>query len=360
MKKNMIICMSILATIGSLAIAQVVPFKGDIQTISVPPNEDLLSAMNKQATRLLDNPDIYNVWVGYSLRVREAFRNSYKGEFGSGRNHNVIMINDIVIKKGSDGIERVGSEVKAVLFHFTKIRGQVFLDRISFLDIDNSYRFTTPLLWIENVSSAQSLAAVTKILNSADRKHLYDDASFVLAIHEGNEPLKVMQDIILSDNKNLDLREKVLYWFGLALAPSEQNLLFALEGRLDHPDLREKLAFIYSRLNTEEANKRLISMARNDRDHDVREKAIFWMGQKANDRLAAELGDIIDTDPNTDMKKQAVFSLSRMETRESRNTLMKVARSSRNPEVRKAALFWLSRDDDKQVIDFLEEILTKK
>lgn len=359
MKKIVIACLSILVSLASLAIAQEAPFKGDVRPISISPGEDLLSAMSKQATSLLNNPDIKYVWVGYPLRVREAFRNSYKREFGSGRYHNVTIINDIVIEWDNEGIERVGSDVKAVLFHFTKTGGQVLQDRISFLNMDNSYRFVTPLLWIGNVSSDRSLAAVTRILNSAGQKHLHDDAAFVLAMHEGREPLRTMQGIILSD-KSVDLREDVLFWFGLALAPSEQNLLFALEGRLDHPDLREKLAFIYSRLDTEETLKKLISMARNDRDHDVREKAIFWMGQKANARLAAELGDIIDNDPDTDIKKRAVFALSRMETPESRNALMRLARSSRNPEVRKAAIFWLSRDDDEQVVDFLEEILIKQ
>jgi len=104
----------------------------------------------------------------------------------------------------------------------------------------------------------------------------------------------------------------------------------------------------------------LVALARDDQRANVRNQALFWLGQRAGQEAVATITNAINNDPETEVKKRAVFALSRMPKDEGVPLLINVARTNRNPEVRKQAMFWLGQSRDPRAVSFFEEILKAK
>lgn len=98
-------------------------------------------------------------------------------------------------------------------------------------------------------------------------------------------------------------------------------------------------------------------LARTHSSTSVRGDAIFWMAQRAGEKVGAAITERIDNDPDTEVKKRAVFALSQLPKDEGVPLLIKIARSHANLAVRKQAIFWLGQSKDPRAIDFFAEIL---
>jgi len=104
----------------------------------------------------------------------------------------------------------------------------------------------------------------------------------------------------------------------------------------------------------------LVALARDNQRSSVRSQALFWLGQRAGQEAAATITNAIANDPDTEVKRRAVFALSQLPKDQGIPLLINVARSNRNTEVRKQAMFWLGQSNDPRAVTFFEEILKTK
>lgn len=107
------------------------------------------------------------------------------------------------------------------------------------------------------------------------------------------------------------------------------------------------------------ALKTLIVLAREDQ-RAVKNQALFWLAQRAGQEAVATISTALDNDPDTEVKKRAVFALSQLPRDEGIPLLIQVARTNKNAEVRKQAMFWLGQSRDARAVSFFEEILKAK
>jgi hypothetical protein len=347
----------VLAVNATPARAQELPFSGDVTVVADDTSKPLLAVLENRAAERLSASGESRLYVGYRVETRESLRKAEWSRHDGGC-RSVTIIDGVRISHNDEGIKRVGSEYKAVLYKYGKSGTGAKLERLSILDMYDEYRFTVPLLWLQSVEAGRSLVALGELSAGGLGENISEDALPAVALHKGEEPKRILKGIVFG-NRSLDLREDALFWFGFTLDPGDISGLKEMETSLDHPDLREKLTFVYYLQKSEPAIERMIHMARNDKSRDVREQAIFWLGQLAGAKIADELEDIVENDPEIEIKKQAVFALSQMDTPDSIDRLMKIARTNESPTVRKQALFWLSQSSDERAVELLEEILLK-
>jgi HEAT repeat protein len=226
----------------------------------------------------------------------------------------------------------------------------------------------TSLRWIENVSSAASLALLDSLVrknvkgleweDSYSRK-IADEAMLAISMHADPQANKLLENYIMSEGPR-KLREQALFWAGMERGRSGFELVrnFARSGQGDSK-LREHATFVLSQSREEEALTELINMAKKDADTHVRGQAIFWLGQKAGKKAADAIGESLNEDPDEYVKKKAVFALSQMPREEGVPRLIQVAKTNKNPKLRKEAMFWLGQTGDPRALAFFEEVLTK-
>lgn len=101
----------------------------------------------------------------------------------------------------------------------------------------------------------------------------------------------------------------------------------------------------------------IVAIARDDRRSFVRSQALFWLAQRAGEQAVGAIRSAVDDDPETEVKRKAVFALSRLPNDQGVPLLIDIARHHRNREVRRRAMFWLGQSKDPRAVSFFEEIL---
>ena len=349
------IALSATLLLSAAAAAQDVPFRGEVTTVADDASTPLLDLMRSRASEFLLRSGEDCVWIGYHVTARERLRDS-RFHGGCDSHGNEVTVTDgVTVRRGADeGIEPEGSERKAVLYLY---RSDASLRRVRLLELDERYRFTIQLLWLQDVPPERSLDALEELLNGAGvSDDLRESALTAIAVHQGSRPGRILEGIVRS-GRDVDLREQALFWFGFTIDPEDIGPLRRLEGDLRPSGLREHLTFVYYLQKSDAATERLIDMARGDADREVREQAIFWLGQLASARAAEELGRLVEDDPDAEIRAQAVFALSQLESPRGLELLMRVAGTSPNPDVRRAAIFWIGQSGDPRAVDFLEQLL---
>lgn len=104
----------------------------------------------------------------------------------------------------------------------------------------------------------------------------------------------------------------------------------------------------------------LVSLARDDRRTSIRSHALFWLSQRAGRQAVSAINNAVENDPEIEVKKRAVFALSQLPPDEGVPLLIQLARSHGNVEVRRQAMFWLGQSKDPRAISFFEEVLKAK
>ena len=107
------------------------------------------------------------------------------------------------------------------------------------------------------------------------------------------------------------------------------------------------------------AVKTLVTLARDDPRPATRNQALFWLAQRAGQEAVATITAAIQDDPDTQVKRRAVFALSQLPKDEGIPLLIQTARTNKNPDVRKQAMFWLGQSKDTRAVQFFEELLLK-
>jgi hypothetical protein len=162
---------------------------------------------------------------------------------------------------------------------------------------------------------------------------------------------------VLDLDQNYEIRDRPVYWAGLAAADESVDLLSRLVGE---PGTRNTSTFmmLIGLHPTERATDKLIDIARGSLPTDVKKEALFWLGQEVNQRAGEALPEVVMAEtPEVEVQKQAVFAISRRDDDESIPLLIEVAEDHPNLAVRKQAIFWLGRKEDPRVISLFERLL---
>jgi hypothetical protein len=336
--------------------AQDADFSGDVHRISMDKSADLLSSMQQAVEDHIGKYGGDRVWIGYNILVRAKFRSSHFHD-GVGSRHSV-SINGVSFGFEGDGISLEESDYKALLFLLRNIDGELELSDIRILNPERQYRFSKPLLWIDDIEVSKSVDMLEMMLFDRKFHRFQDDICSALVLHEGEKPLQILRRFILSSGDE-DAREDALTLYGLALLPERFSEIKQLGSQLHEEELREELIFLYYLADNAEANNLLLRMAREE-DEDISEEAVFWLGMLARKKIAAAMGIDPDQAEADDENNHELFLLYQMDSPRSREMLLRVAKSGKTYQMRKAALFWLCQDPADEVIDYLETLLAAR
>lgn len=215
-----------------------------------------------------------------------------------------------------------------------------------------------PVLWIENVRPADSVAYLESLVSpkSERRDRVTDGAISAIALH-GDSAADASLGRLLAPGQPDHVRRAVPFWLGNTRGRRGLEVLQRVVKEDTSTEVRKKAVFGISQSSEASAIDTLIDAARSNDQTAVRGEAIFWLGQKAGRKAAAAITERIEQDPDTDVKKRAVFALSQLPKDEGVPLLITVARTHSNAAVRKQAMFWLGQSKDSRAIDFFAEIL---
>jgi hypothetical protein len=221
-----------------------------------------------------------------------------------------------------------------------------------------------PLVWLENISPADSVSWLTSIvLSSPDAGDRHDRAGktalAAIALHDVPAADRALESFVAPSRPEW-LRADTAFWLGSARGDAGARLLARMIAGDPSERVRDKVTFGLSVSKVPSALATLLNTARTDASRKVRGQALFWLAQRAGREALATISGAIDNDPDTEVKKKAVFALSQMPKDEGVPRLIEVARTHRNPEVRKQAMFWLGQSNDPRAVQFFEDILLKK
>jgi hypothetical protein len=221
-----------------------------------------------------------------------------------------------------------------------------------------------PVVWLDGVSPAESVAHLEKLFAEAgDHEHDSDRPSrervlMAIALHD-DPAADAALERFASPSQPVTVRKKAAFWLGDARGRRGLVVLRKMASADPDEEVRKSVTFALSVSPVEEAVDTLIGMARSDASSRVRGQALFWLAHKAGRRAADAITDAIRDDPETEVKRRAVFALSQLPADQSVTELIRVARTNRNPEVRKQAFFWLGQSHDPRALAFFEEVLTR-
>jgi hypothetical protein len=276
----------------------------------------------------------------------------------------------------SDGDDAAAWRGADEFFIFVRVRsGEV--DRVrSFSDDCRIEAGSTPVIWLEDVAAADSVAWLEALARretkspGASRRHDEDEdddgdserlgapAVAAIALTAGAEATAALDRMIAPGEPRI-LRKKAAFWLAAARGGAGCRRLAAAVPTDSDDGFRKSGTFALSLCKDDQATEALLRMAKKDSSSKVRSQALFWLAQHAGRKVSEALDQAIRDDPDTEVKKQAVFAFSQMPDGEGIPELIRVARTNRNPEVRERAVFWLGQSNDPRALDFIEEVLTK-
>ena len=360
MKKLIVLSVALLS-LALLAFAtatiQDMRYTGNVTTVEDSSSEPLDRLMNSQANQAFSRGES-SVWVGYRLKVRPSMRYSYiNSDFAEGH-HNIHISSHSRNDKDRYGVERVGSELKNLLFLYKKGSGRNPV-RISMIDSDSKLKFNKPLIWINGVSTQRSLTAMMSMAaKPANEKLLRHGLMALVAAHPGDEPQKYFLNKVRS-NSSVKVRKNGIFWYGYTLDGDDLGELPRLERELKETDLRKQIAFVYHNIESKAAFDRLMRMAENETDREVKESAIFWIGQSDDFNPVPALKRIYAKATTFEIRKKIVFSASQVENEESLAFLKTVALTDKSNEMRAQAIFWIGQTEEEEALPILREMYAK-
>ena len=149
------------------------------------------------------------------------------------------------------------------------------------------------IFWLgqqRSAENAQYLRALYARLESGDLK---ENVLFSLSQMGGADNYRWLMDIALSQNEDIEIRKKALFWAGQGRSVDIADLVRLYDSMKD-TEMREQLIFVYSQRREPAALDKLFAIGRSDPDRELRKKAIFWIGQSRDPRAAQFLQELIN------------------------------------------------------------------
>jgi len=170
-----------------------------------------------------------------------------------------------------------GTRVMTVLFRAEAGRFQRVRQVSSDCELDAG---GLPVLWLTNVSAAQSVAAlkdfVTGIDDSSDR--LSQPALTAIALHR-DPAAQAAIEAFASARYLTPIRKRAAFWLAASRGSAGFEALRRMAAAETDSGFRRELVFPLSVVHRPEAVDVLVRMAREDASLDVRKQAMFWLSR---------------------------------------------------------------------------------
>ena len=325
--------------------AQEARFTGTVVTVADNPSRPLAALVKSEVDKLVGG-DNNVVWAGYQLTVRPSMRRALINWTYNEKGHHVHITSGHY-ESSVDGIERVYSDSKNLLFKFTS-GSTTHPQSVMMYDSDEQYKTSRPVVWITGVTSSRSLSMVKSFIDSAPGEEARSMLMGVIAAHPGREPQDYLVNKVRS-GESMKVRKQGLFWYGQTLDGEELGELPAFETEFKDIELRKHLVFVYHDLESKAGLQRLVHIAKTDQDEEVVEQAIFWIGQTDGVDTVDLLKDLYDKSKSVRIKEKVIFSLSQTEDERALDVLSDIATGDPDENIREKAIFWIGQHDDEQV-----------
>jgi HEAT repeats len=144
-----------------------------------------------------------------------------------------------------------------------------------------------PVLWLEGVTSAESLALLRSLAPP-----LEDDALSAIALHAdpGADTILVQ---FARGARSSELRSQALFWLAQVASRRAVGEISRAIAEDPETEVKKQAVFALSELPEGEGVPHLIELARRHRNPAVREQAFFWLGESEDPRALAFFEEVL-------------------------------------------------------------------
>ena len=210
------------------------------------------------------------------------------------------------------------------------------------------------VFWLSQDQDPRVVSILDSLVAHSDDEGIREKALFALSQQSDHRGSETLRRIAQRDDAPAELREKAIFWLGLAGGSESEGFLKDLFARTTNEDLKEKLLFALS--HHRGSGDWLLTVAQDDKEpEDTRQKAVFWASQGgvSVERLVA----VYDHSTNTELREQVIFALSQRSEPAAVDALMHVAKTDKDQGLRAKAVFWLGQSPDPRAAKFLQELI---
>jgi hypothetical protein len=144
-----------------------------------------------------------------------------------------------------------------------------------------------PVLWLEGVTSTESLALLRSLAPALD-----DDALSAIAQHADPAADGLLVELA-REGKTGDLRSQALFWLAQVASGKAVGAIDRAIAEDPETQVKEQAVFALSEMPDGEGVPHLIDLARRHRNPAVREKAFFWLGESEDPRALAFFEEVL-------------------------------------------------------------------
>jgi hypothetical protein len=163
-------------------------------------------------------------------------------------------------------------------------------DRMRFLSTDCTVDANGHTIgWIENVSDAESVAFLRRIVDSGSERV---NQTALLGLSMSPSGTDTLIDIA-RNNPSSHIRGNALFWLSQRAGEKAAAALKDAVNNDPEESVRAKAVFGISQLPNDESIPMLVDLLKNNRSREVRKKAAFWLGQKNDPRALAAIEEIL-------------------------------------------------------------------
>jgi HEAT repeat protein len=213
-----------------------------------------------------------------------------------------------------------------------------------------------PVIWLENVRAADSIALLESLTASTERRtdRIVDGAISAIALH-GDPAADASLERLAAASQPEPQRKKVTFWLGNARGARGLALLKRLLSEDPSVEVRKSAVFGVSQSREAGAFDLLAQLARADESPRIRSEAVFWIAQKDDPRGAKVVLEALEKDPSAEVRKKAVFALSQFKDDSGIDALIRIARTGQDAATRSEAIFWLGQKAGQKVSAVINE-----
>jgi len=209
-------------------------------------------------------------WVGYEVPFVEG-------------NHFICDWSDDAGRRPSTSVKLEGGDT---LFVFFRIESRA-VERIRMFSEGCSIDAGgLPVTWLQGVTSADSVALLSRTLSSDPSRRILNGALAALAMHRGEAATTALLSAARSGTP-ARLRGQALFWIAQRAGREAAAAITDAIANDPDTDVKKRAVFALSQLPADEGVPRLIEVAGQHSNPAVRKQAMFWLGQSKDPRALA-------------------------------------------------------------------------
>lgn len=148
-----------------------------------------------------------------------------------------------------------------------------------------------PVVWLEGVPPAESVALLKGLLSDAARPERFaEEALTAIALHASPEALSALLDLA-KRHASSEVRSGALFW--LAQRAGDEARAAITRAIEEDPETEVKRQAVFALSEMKDGVPLLIDLARRHKNPAVREQAFFWLGESEDPRALAFFEEVL-------------------------------------------------------------------